>query len=124
MQGYSHGSLIASLHPTLPAPIQTSHILLSYPLGVRGLITLLHTGTYAASLTALLRDPASNTLVVYGTQDDFTAEGSYATWVEKLRAEAGYGTGRLEVSKVDGANHFWAGETRRELLRVVEGWLP
>ncbi|KIJ89671.1 hypothetical protein K443DRAFT_618900, partial [Laccaria amethystina LaAM-08-1] len=33
--GYSHGSLIASLQPPLPAPVQTSHVLLSYPLGPR-----------------------------------------------------------------------------------------
>lgn len=122
--GYSHGSLITSLHPTLPAPFKTYHILLSYPLGVRGLITLFRTGNYAASLTALLHDPTSNVLVVHGTQDEFTSEQSYDSWSEKLRSEVGEGTGRLEVHKVEEANHFWIGDARRTLVRVVEGWVP
>ncbi|KAF7985722.1 hypothetical protein HWV62_2318 [Athelia sp. TMB] len=122
--GYSHGALITSLHPTLPAPLNTRHILISYPLGVRGLITLFRTGSYAASLSALLHDPTSNVLVVYGTQDEFTSEQSYNSWAGKLCTEVGDGTGRLEVHKVEDANHFWAGAARQELVRAVEGWLP
>jgi len=122
--GYSHGSLIASLHPTLSTPLKTYHILLSYPLGVRGLITLFRTGSYASSLIALLHNPAANVLVIYGTQDEFTSEQSYEKWAEKLRSEVGDGTGHLEVRKIDGANHFWVGDTRTELTRSIEGWIP
>lgn len=124
-QGYSHGSLISSRHLTLPAPLKTYHVLISYPLGVRGLITLFHTGNYATCLGTLLRDPTSNVLIVYGTQDDFTSESSYDSWTEKLRTEVGDGsTARLEVQKVDGANHFWIGDARRQLTQLVESWLP
>lgn len=91
---------------------------------MRGLITLFRTGSYAASLSALLHDPTSNVLVVYGTQDEFTSEQSYNSWAGKLCTEVGDGTGRLEVHKVEDANHFWAGAARQELVKAVEGWLP
>jgi len=123
--GYSHGSLIASLQPVHPYPIKTSHILLSYPLSTRGLLTLFRISTYASSLNDLIRNPASNTLITFGTRDEFTSATSYETWFQTLQKEAGgEGKGHLEVVKVDGATHFWSGEHGRELQRAVEGWLP
>jgi len=122
--GYSHGSLIASLQPVLPAPIKTFHILLSYPLSTRGLLTLFRTSTYASSLNDLIRNPVSNSLVIFGTRDEFTSAASYETWIQALQKEAeGEGKGHLEVVKVDGATHFWGGEHGRELQRAIEGWL-
>lgn len=124
-QGYSHGSLIASLQPVLPAPIKTSHILLSYPLTTRGLITLFHTTKYTSALTELINNPSSNTLIIFGTRDDFTGEGAYDRWVQTLEkeAEGGEGKGCLRFAKVDGATHFWAGEYGRQLGRLIEAWL-
>jgi len=122
--GYSHGSLIASLQPILPLPIKTSHILLSYPLSTRGLLTLFRTSTYALSLKNLIQNPASNTLVIYGTRDEFTGEGAYEGWVKTLKKEAeGESKGRLEVVKVDEATHFWGGKHGIELRYAVERWL-
>lgn len=63
-------------------------------------------------------------LIVYGTQDEFTSEQSYDSWAEKLRSEVGDGSGRLEMHKVDGANHFWIGDARRQLTGLIEGWVP
>jgi uncharacterized protein len=124
-QGYSHGSLIASLQPVLPAPIKTSHILLSYPLSTRGLITLFHTSKYTSALTELINNPSSNTLIIFGTRDDFTGEGAYDGWVQTLQkeVEGGEGKGCLRFAKVDGATHFWAGEYGRQLGRLIEAWL-
>ncbi|KAH9958251.1 hypothetical protein BGW80DRAFT_1490797, partial [Lactifluus volemus] len=34
--GYSNGALTASLHPVLPVPLRTTHVLISYPLGPCG----------------------------------------------------------------------------------------
>lgn len=66
-QGYSHGSLVASLHPTLPG-IRTKHMLLSYPLGPRGWLTFFHTRTYSTQLKNLIRNPEADVLVVFGDQ--------------------------------------------------------
>ncbi|KAG6832792.1 hypothetical protein H0H92_009410 [Tricholoma furcatifolium] len=69
--GYSHGSLIASLQPVIPS-IKTTHILISYPLGPRGWLTMFNTGTYNAKLKELVQDKSSHVLVVFGDDDEFT----------------------------------------------------
>ncbi|KAF8896619.1 Alpha/Beta hydrolase protein [Infundibulicybe gibba] len=86
--GYSHGSFIASLHPVLPLPIKTSHILISYPLGPRGWLTLFNTGTYATQLQELTNNSDANILVLYGDRDEFTAASKYETWATELRNNA------------------------------------
>ena len=92
---------------------------------MRGLLTLFRSGTYASTLNDLIRNPASNTLIIFGTKDEFTSEANYDAWVHILRNEGdGEGKGRLEVVKVAGATHFWGGEYGRELQRVIEDWLP
>jgi hypothetical protein len=122
-QGYSYGSLIASLHPPLAAPVKTSHFLLSYPLGPRGWITLFRTSHYQAQLESLLRDERSNVLVVYGDKDEFTGAASYGDWVKKLQTAA-QGSGRLCISEIENATHFWGGTSGHELDQVFRQWLP
>ena len=126
-QGYSHGSLIASLYPLLSDSnsIKISHILLSYPLGPRSWLTAFRSKHYTTTLNALVRDPRANVLVIYSDCDEFTSIGSYDAWAESLRREAGHGTGKLEVVRVENANHFWAQDAAREkMLRAVQEWLP
>jgi alpha/beta superfamily hydrolase len=122
LQGYSHGSLITSLHPVLPHPIKTSHILLSYPLGARGLITLFRTNTYATKLRELVKHPDTRVLIIFGNNDEFTSEASYDLWVEGLVKDVDR-KDSLKVVKVEGGSHFWSGETGREMGRAIESWL-
>ncbi|KAI0719401.1 alpha/beta-hydrolase [Cerioporus squamosus] len=131
--GYSHGSLIASLHPVLD-DIQTSHILLSYPIGPRHWLTAFHGSRYTSALQLLLRDPKSNVLVIYGDDDNFTSVGSYDAWVASLQKDreaapsseqTHHPPGKLEVVKIEGASHFWREEDAvHRLLDVVRAWLP
>lgn len=127
MQGYSYGSLIASLFPLFPesTKIQVSHILLSYPLGPRSWLTAFRGEYYASTLEALIRDPRANILVIYGDRDDFTGFTNYDSWASSLRAAAeGDGKGRLEIVEVENANHFWADhDPRRILIEVVDRFL-
>lgn len=122
-QGYSHGALITSLHPVLPPPVITSHILLSYPLGPRGLLTCFRTQTYAKTLKELLRNPLANVLVLYGTEDEFTSETSYDAWAQGLMKDSG-GSCQLKVEKMQGGTHFWRGNAARLMGRAIEEWLP
>jgi dienelactone hydrolase len=108
------------MHPVLAAPTKTAHIVLAYPLSVRSALTLFHSGTYAAGLTALVHDPAADVLVTYGTADEFTAAAKYDRWADTLREGA---RAQLEIARVDGATHFWPGEARRRLHDVVCAWL-
>ncbi|KAI0367980.1 alpha/beta-hydrolase [Pilatotrama ljubarskyi] len=129
--GYSHGSLIASMHPVLP-DVTTSHIFLSYPLGPRHWLTAFRTHRYTAALQDLIREPRSNVLIVYGDNDNFTSVESYDAWAESLQtiyratesnAPARYG--KLEVVKIAGASHFWReGAAVRRLVEVIRDWVP
>ncbi|KAF8071755.1 Alpha/Beta hydrolase protein [Lyophyllum atratum] len=119
--GYSHGSLIASLHPVIPT-IKTSHILISYPLGPRGWLTLFNTSTYSAKLKELIRNVDSNVLIVYGDQDEFTVVSKYKDWRENLEEESG--GGRLRVVEIPGGSHFWRGRSGQQLNEQIRGWLP
>jgi len=124
--GYSHGSLIASSYPLLEESlnIKVSHILLSYPLGARALLTAFRGSHYAATLANLLRDSRSNVLVVYSDRDEFTGIGSYDAWADSLRREAG-DRGNLEVVRIEGANHFWSyPETKDKMLQCIMNWIP
>jgi uncharacterized protein len=123
LQGYSYGSLIASLLPILRPLVQTSHILLSYPLGKRGLLTLFNTRTYSSSLSQLLQDPSSNVLIIFGDRDEFTSGDQYDSWSEGLNTDAER-KGRLEVVKVEGGSHFWRGSHGRLMTAAVMRWLP
>ncbi|KAJ6607401.1 Alpha/Beta hydrolase protein, partial [Mycena sp. CBHHK59/15] len=117
--GYSHGSLITSLQPILTG-IETSHILISYPLGVRGLLTLFRS-RYEEQLRQLLLEPEANVLVVYGDHDEFTSAARYRAWRSGLE---GATRGKLKCVEVGGGSHFWRDEDGDELLEIVSGWLP
>ncbi|KAJ6577170.1 Alpha/Beta hydrolase protein [Mycena capillaripes] len=117
--GYSYGALIASLQPVL-AGVPTSHILISYPLGVRGLLTLFKS-RYEEALKELLRDPAANVLVLFGDGDQFTSVAAYRTWRGVLETGP---VGKLKCVEVESGTHFWRDEDEDELVRSVSQWLP
>ena len=151
-QGYSNGALTASLHPVLPAHIRTAHVLISYPLGPRGLLTAFHTGTYQHALENLVRQPAARVLICYGDADDFTSADTYEDWVEALgklavdteveegrhhqsagkgedrdesgsAEQGGNGGGGLEVVRISQATHFWGGHATSGLIEAVTQFL-
>jgi hypothetical protein len=63
-------------------------------------------------------------LIIFGTRDDFTGEGTYDCWAQTLQKEAdGEGRGCLQIAKVAGATHFWVGEQGRQLQQLIEAWL-
>ncbi|RDB25743.1 hypothetical protein Hypma_006804 [Hypsizygus marmoreus] len=113
--GYSYGALIASLHAIIP-DVATAHILISYPLGPIGWLTLFHTSTYTARLKELIQNANSRVLIIYGDQDEFTAASRYKAWRDTL--EQGSHGGCLKVVEVAGASHFWRGR------RVVSKQMP
>ncbi|KAJ7363915.1 Alpha/Beta hydrolase protein [Mycena albidolilacea] len=117
--GYSYGSLIASLQPGLPN-IPTSHILLSYPLGVRGWLTFFKS-RYAEALNELLRNPASNVLIAWGDHDQFTSAAAYRTWKSMLETGP---VAQLKCVEVKGGSHFWRDDDGDELVELVSGWVP
>jgi alpha/beta superfamily hydrolase len=122
-QGYSHGSIPVSHHPTsiqdLSPAITVSHILLSYPLSPMAFLTAFHHNTHAAALQRLISNESARVLVVYGDHDEFTAEGKYDTWSQGLIA----GGRKVDIHKVKGANHFWHGQSMSSLLDIVSNWL-
>ncbi|KLO11578.1 alpha/beta-hydrolase [Schizopora paradoxa] len=120
--GYSHGALVAAQQPVLPNPVRTSHILLSYPLDKRALLTLFHSSAHAAALKSLLQLEGSNVLIVYGDHDEFTANESYKAWTEELRGHVGT-SGMLETRLVPNGSHFWRDYDAVELRQAVETWI-
>ncbi|TFK28410.1 alpha/beta-hydrolase [Coprinopsis marcescibilis] len=114
--GYSHGSLVASLHP--PRKYQSSesesvnirHILISYPLGPRSFLTLFRHSFYEKKLEELVQDPQSKVLILYGDRDEFTGVDRYKEWTARLKALPGTSEDRLGVVHVEGASHFWNDE--------------
>ncbi|KAI0269492.1 alpha/beta-hydrolase [Russula aff. rugulosa BPL654] len=151
--GYSNGALTASMHPVLPAPLRTTHILISYPLGPRGLLTAFRTRTYQCALEDLVRQPGARVLLCQGDADDFTAPETYDTWAEALgqlaagsddtsegesgeehqQGAGGDGEGEgwsaergsnvLEVVRIPDASHFWGGQAMRALIEAVTQFL-
>ncbi|KIJ90184.1 hypothetical protein K443DRAFT_15446 [Laccaria amethystina LaAM-08-1] len=94
--GYFYRSLIASLQPPLPSPVQTSHVLLPYPLGMAHLVPIFN--------------------------DEFTSISSYRTWAAEL--ETHFGTSdRLKIVEVENATHFWRGRANERLEHVLLEWL-
>ncbi|EIM91342.1 alpha/beta-hydrolase [Stereum hirsutum FP-91666 SS1] len=120
--GYSNGCLPASLHPVLERPIVTSHILLSYPLGPRGFLTLFNSKTYQQSLETLLGNPRAHVLLLYGDVDEFTGVGSYEPWAQNLQSISD-NAHRLVVQCVDGGTHFWRGDAARRMLAAIDTFI-
>lgn len=108
------------MHPLLPAPTKTFHILLSYPMSVRGLITLFHGATYETALHDLVQNPRSSVLVLYGNHDQFTSLQRYEQWASRLRAEA---KGNLSTVLINGGDHFWGQRAGEEMCMAVGRWL-
>ena len=108
----------------LSPQVETAHLILSYPLDKRGLLTLFHSNFYSSALSTLVKNPSSQALVIYGDRDEFTSAQSYADWEEQLRKDAG-NHGRLRIEVVHGASHFWAANRRHaeEMCRIVDEWL-
>jgi len=120
LMGYSHGSLIASMHPILPTPIKTYHILLSYPLSVRNFITFFRGATYENALKILVQNPESKVLALYGDHDQFTSLENYERWVTQLKSDV---SGRLNIIKIEGGDHFWAQKPGEMLCVEIGKWL-
>jgi alpha/beta superfamily hydrolase len=118
------------MHPTSiqvqSREIPIHRILLSYPLSVRGFLTVFNTRKYRNTLSALLREATTKTMVIYGTSDQFTSASSYRSWIQELVNL--YGTGSdpraksLTTHEVEGADHFW-GNHETQLCDLVETWL-
>lgn len=128
-QGYSHGSLIASMHPSVihveSNQIHVHRILLSYPLSVRGWLTFFSSDKYQNALTSIIEhEPESRILVLYGTSDQFTSTPKYRHWVQNLSRSSGKHPSMLTTHEVESADHFWhADNSMDELCRHVESWL-
>lgn len=141
------------MHTVLPTPIRTTHILISYPLGPRGILTAFRTRTYQRALEDLVRQPGARILLCQGDADDFTSAETYDTWVEALgqlaagvddtsegengeeRQEGTGGDGEgegeaaergsnvLEVVRIPDASHFWGGQAMGALIEAVTRFL-
>ena len=109
------------MHPILDAPMRTRHILLSYPLGQISLLTFFASNTYSHTLSALIRDPEAHVLILFGDRDEFTASGKYITWTAQLCEEANDWS--LQISCIEGANHFWAASAIERMHIEVSTWL-
>ena len=118
------------MHPVLPAPLRTTHILISYPLGPRGLLTAFRTRTYQNALEDLVRQPEARVLLCQGDADDFTAAEAYDAWAEALGqlATGGDDAGEEENEEEhqqetggegEGEGERWSAERRGNVLEVV-----
>ena len=108
-----------SLHPPLTASgIDTAHLLLSYPLSPRWLLTLFRGATYQQGLEELVQRTDARVLVVYGDEDEFTGESAYRAWAEALER-----TGRVRCVRIGGGTHLWRGADLLEAVAAVEGFV-
>ncbi|KAF6758845.1 Alpha/Beta hydrolase protein [Ephemerocybe angulata] len=128
--GYSHGALITTLHPTLdqdPPPFKLAYVLLSYPLGTRGILTRFKGSYYEQKLDELVSAGKSKVLIAFGGHDEFTAFGKYNAWAAQLESKAfeepDTGEKVLRVLAVPGASHFWLDETHDTLCAELSSWL-
>lgn len=146
--GYSFGSLVTSLCPPPPSFLpprdparRIGYVLLSPPLGVSMWLTVFNHKRYGKALEDLVSAPSTSgpspaVLFLYGTQDTFTSDSRYTTCIEGLKAartrqqqssngSTGHATemGSFQAASVEGAGHFWNGESGREMRTVVKDWL-
>ncbi|KAJ3526139.1 hypothetical protein NMY22_g10285 [Coprinellus aureogranulatus] len=126
--GYSHGSLITTLHPGLDQElphIQLAYVLLSYPLGPRSFLTLFKGSYYDQKLDEIISSSKSKILIAYGGRDEFTSFERYKDWVKRLESKSSE-TQRekmLSVLEVPKATHFWFGEANDKLRAELARWL-
>ncbi|CAE6514832.1 unnamed protein product, partial [Rhizoctonia solani] len=124
--GYSHGALLASCHPVLSEPIQTYHVLLSYPLSPLPLLTFFNASKYRERLSRLVHDPRARVLILFGDRDQFTSADSFESWANDLRPDRNTFTSgtvtsnsNTEVKMILGADHFWSGRYRQLREAIV-----
>ena len=106
-QGYSAGSMAASLARGPKQMIQQRHVLISYPVSVLWALTVGHTAAFNAGLDALVADNSSDVLEIHGSGDTFTSASKYASWASALQAKATTSGSRFQSIEVPGAGHFW-----------------
>lgn len=122
-QGYSYGSLIATLFP-ISESIKTSHVLISYPLDARPTLILpFNVKTYDKKLTNLVQNPDGSLLIIFGDRDNFTSIKKYEKWADTLREQAGEDGAELEIVTVPGAAHNWDEEPLEKLVSHLSDWL-
>ncbi|GAA5974090.1 hypothetical protein JCM11641_003428 [Rhodosporidiobolus odoratus] len=124
--GYSFGSLAASscpppFHPSLS--IQTSYLLISYPLSVLWALSLFRSGPYTSALRDLVRRGENRVLAVYGDGDQFSAVGRLRAWANELDNQK-TGARTWEAVEIEGADHLWQDRgKKRVMLETVQDWL-
>jgi alpha/beta superfamily hydrolase len=104
----------------LPSPYKTTFLIISYPLSPRGALTLFRSSTYQSALLALAHTPSAEILIVYGTDDNFTAEDKYDRWADGLKQGA---QAKLDIVKIEDGTHFWQGDHKLKLHNAVFTWL-
>lgn len=68
----------------------------------------------------LVSNSTAHILLIYGDQDQFTAEGKFDSWSRNLEEK---GQEAVTVQKVAGADHFWHGRAMNTLEEVLASWL-
>ncbi|TEB29258.1 alpha/beta-hydrolase [Coprinellus micaceus] len=125
--GYSHGSLITTLHPGLdqePQHVKLAYVLLSYPLGPRSFLTLFKGSYYDEKLDELITASKSKILIAFGGRDEFTSFHRYKDWVKRLKSKAPVQEEEmLSVLGVPEATHFWFNESNDKLQVELARWL-
>ncbi|POY73512.1 hypothetical protein BMF94_3449 [Rhodotorula taiwanensis] len=126
LAGYSYGSLAASACPPPEAPrdmpqlrVETSYLLVSYPLSVLWALCAFQAGKFSSALrTRVGGDQGEKVMAIFGDGDQFTGVDRYRTWVADLSNE------RFHAVEVKGADHFWRDRrVKGELLEQVLQWL-
>jgi alpha/beta superfamily hydrolase len=125
--GYSFGALAASscLPPTSISNlhIQTSYLLISYPLSVMWALSFFQSRRYTEALHTLVKHGGNRVLAVFGDNDQFSAIAKLRGWAMGLEEVAGE-EGRWSAVEVSGADHFWRDQsTKAALLDEVRRWL-
>ncbi|CAE6459272.1 unnamed protein product [Rhizoctonia solani] len=127
--GYSYGALLASCHCALSGPIQTYHVILSYPLSPLPLLTFFNTSTYREKLSRLVQDPRARVLIIFGNRDQFTSIESFESWTNDLQPDRDTSASGIiisgsntEIKMVPGADHFWRGRYQ-QLREAISSWL-
>ncbi|KAK4705603.1 uncharacterized protein P7C70_g597, partial [Phenoliferia sp. Uapishka_3] len=124
LSGYSYGSLAASscLPPASYSTIRTRHLLISYPLSYLWALTLWRSSTFASTLRNIVASDNADVMAIMGHEDQFTGIETFRKWKEALEKDGGV-AGRFRGVEVEGADHFWRGESLGKFLKEVEGWL-
>jgi uncharacterized protein len=111
--------------------VPVHRILLSYPLSVRGFLTMFNTHKYKTALCDVVSPKFGNrTMIIFGTEDQFTSRAKYRVWAKELEAPLlGVMDNDstlpliLRIHEIEGADHFWHESQTVQLCTLVESWL-